>query len=97
MQSYSDGRFFWRALYVCKKRKKCEDFEINKFCSLERFVFHSNAFIPAVVFYNVSSFCIWIYEPDPAHFHNAPRLTWEEALKQAKIKLENFHFNIFNI
>ena len=39
------------------------------------------------VFENFRNMCLEIYELDPASFLTAPGLTWQAALKKAKLKL----------
>ena len=42
----------------------------------------------ADVFENSRNMCLQIYELDPAKFLSAPRLAWQAALKETKVKLD---------
>ena len=42
----------------------------------------------ADVFENFQNMCLEIYELDPAKFLSAPRLAWQAALKNTKVKLD---------
>lgn len=40
------------------------------------------------VFENFQNKCIETYEPDPAQFLSAPRLSWQTVLQKTKVKPE---------
>ena len=49
-------------------------------------MFSDNLLI-ADTFENFQNMCLKIYELDPAKFLSAPRLAWQAALKNTKVKL----------
>ena len=50
----------------------------------------SDILLLADVLKNFRNKCLEVYELDPARFLTAPGLTWNVALKKAKVKLDIF-------
>ena len=48
----------------------------------------SNTWLLVDVCENFRDMCLEIYEPNPAQFLSAPRLSWQTPLKKTKVKLD---------
>ena len=51
-------------------------------------LFQSNTFLLVYVFENFRNICLEIYEHPPAKNFSIPRLAWQAALKNTKVKLD---------
>ena len=69
------------------EKRVCKDFEIKSLGKYHDLYIQSDILLLADVFENFQNMCLEIYELDPAHFLTALGLTWQEALKKIKVKL----------
>ena len=68
-------------------KRVCKDFETKKLGEYHDLYVQSDTLLLADVFENFRIMRINIYELDPAKFLSAPRLAWQAALKNIKVKL----------
>ena len=66
----------------------CKYLEIKNLGEYHDLYVQNDKLLLADVFQNFTNMCIKIYKLDPVKFLLAPGLTWEAALKKAKVKLD---------
>ena len=69
-------------------KRVCKDLQVKNLGEYHDLYVQSNALLLADVFENFRNICFKIYELDPAKISSAPRLAWQSALKNTKVKLD---------
>ena len=69
-------------------KRVCKDFEIKNVEAYHDLYLQCDTLLLADVFENFWNMCHKIYERDDARFLSAPRLAWQAALKNTKVKLD---------
>ena len=69
-------------------KRVCKDFEIKHLGEYHDLYVQGDTLLLADIFENFRNACLKIYELDPAKFLSAPGLSYEAALKSAKVKLD---------
>ena len=74
--------------YYAHEKWVCKDFEIKHLGEYHDLYVQGDTLLLADIFENFRNACLKIYELDPAKFLSAPGLSYEAALKSAKVKLD---------
>ena len=69
-------------------KRVCKDFETKNVDAYHNLYLQCDTLLLADVFENFWNMCHKIYERDDARFLSAPRLAWQAALKNTKVKLD---------